>query len=64
MYLVCPPALEMLSGAFGGNAQIRLKKVVDYIDYNCLVRVEVLGKGLPITACVDLVGYTGAWLEC
>jgi hypothetical protein len=61
---VCPPALEMPSGAFSGNAQIRRKIVVDYIGCNCLVRVEVLGKGLPITACVDLVRCTGAWLEC
>ena len=54
----------MPSGAFGGNAQIRRKIVVDYIGCNCLVRVEVLGKGLPITACVDLVRCTGAWLGC
>jgi hypothetical protein len=35
MYPAFLPAPEMLSGAFGGNAQIRRKKVVDYIDYNC-----------------------------
>jgi hypothetical protein len=64
MYVGIQHAPEMPSGVFGGNVQITPRKVSGYINYNCSVAVAVLRKVWTITACVNLVRYTGVWWGC